>query len=116
MGPGAQPPLALPNAVRQVALPNAVRQVAASSWAHFQAREPGHKLAVLVAVTVLFAVYYALVHQVEMEATMGDASPLSALLFALNASTGVGGFWQPASRGARAAAVVQFLVLMLLIL
>jgi len=28
----------------------------------------------------------------------------------------VGGFWQPASRGARAAAVVQFWLLMLLIL
>jgi len=116
MGLDAQPPLALSNAARGVALPNAARRVAASSWAHFQAREPGRKLAVLVAVTVLFAVYYMLVHRGDLEATMGDASPLSALLFALNASTGVGGFWQPASRGARAAAVVQFLVLMLLIL
>lgn len=73
------------------------------------------KMTLMVLILVTFTVVHRFLHMEEVSRLMGDCTVLSAFLYALNTTTGIGGFWQPSSYSARATAVLQNSLFLLLV-
>lgn len=83
------------------------------NWFHLKRYEL--KLVLICTIVLVFAIYYALFSKEELRGTLGSASFMDAVLFSLNTSLGIGGFWMPASKGARATGVLQGTLMMLVL-
>lgn len=73
------------------------------------------KLTLLLVILFSFTVMHRLLHPDEIARSMGRCTVLSALLYSLNITTGIGGFWQPTAYSARATAVLQNALFLLLV-
>jgi hypothetical protein len=74
------------------------------------------KTVLMTLILLIFTVVNFRLHPEEVKRSMGDCSVFRTFLYALNTTTGIGGFWQPTTFNARATAVLQNSLFLLLIM